>query len=154
MFQDRFKSEPVEDDAYFMTVIRYIHQNPIKAGLCKNLSDYEYSSYNGFFENSDFLNSDFVFGVIPFELFASFNNEVVYDKCLEMEDKPIVRVTDEQAQRIIYKFSKCKSVAEFQALNNASKQKYIKKFNENGISIRQIARLCGESKGIVEKNLR
>ena len=33
LFQDRFKSEPVENDSYFMTVIRYIHQNPLKAGL-------------------------------------------------------------------------------------------------------------------------
>ena len=33
LFQDRFKSEPVENDAYFMTVIRYIHQNPLKAGF-------------------------------------------------------------------------------------------------------------------------
>ena len=28
LFQDRFKSEPVEDDRYFLTVLRYIHQNP------------------------------------------------------------------------------------------------------------------------------
>ena len=33
VFQDRFKSENVEDDAYLMTVIRYIHQNPVKAGI-------------------------------------------------------------------------------------------------------------------------
>ena len=46
LFQDRFKSEPVEDDAYFLTVIRYIHQNPIKAGLSKTIDDYKFSSYN------------------------------------------------------------------------------------------------------------
>ena len=33
LFQDRYKSEPVEDDAYFLTVIRYIHQNPVKAEI-------------------------------------------------------------------------------------------------------------------------
>jgi len=33
LFQDRYKSEAVEDDAYFLTVLRYIHQNPLKAGL-------------------------------------------------------------------------------------------------------------------------
>ena len=33
LFQDRFKSEPVEDDQYFQIVQRYIHQNPVKAGL-------------------------------------------------------------------------------------------------------------------------
>ena len=29
LFQDRFKSEPVDTDAYLLTVIRYIHQNPV-----------------------------------------------------------------------------------------------------------------------------
>ena len=45
MFQDRFKSEPVDDDNYFLTVLRYILQNPVKAGFCRKLSDYEWSSY-------------------------------------------------------------------------------------------------------------
>ena len=31
LFQDRFKSEPIETNEYFLTVLRYIHQNPIKA---------------------------------------------------------------------------------------------------------------------------
>lgn len=33
VFQDRYKSECVEDDTYLLTVIRYIHQNPVKAGM-------------------------------------------------------------------------------------------------------------------------
>ena len=151
LFQDRFKSEPVEDDAYFMTVIRYIHQNPVKAGLCKNLADYEYSSYNEFFKNSDLIDTDFVFGIIPFELFTQFNNEWSNDKCLEIEDKPIVRVTDEQAQKIIYKYSKCKSAAQFQNLNLKQRDKCLIKFRESGLSIRQISRLTGVSFGIVRK---
>lgn len=97
LFQDRFKSEPVEDDAYFMTVIRYIHQNPVKAGLCKNVREYEYSSYKNFFDNSNLIDKNFVLGIIPIELFEEFNTEITNDKCLEIEDKPIVRVTDEQA---------------------------------------------------------
>jgi len=45
LFQDRYKSEVVEEDPYLLTVIRYIHQNPIKAGLCNCVSEYKYSSY-------------------------------------------------------------------------------------------------------------
>jgi hypothetical protein len=33
LFQDRYKSELVEDDDYFLTVLRCIHQNPVKSGL-------------------------------------------------------------------------------------------------------------------------
>ena len=151
LFQDRFKSEPVEDDAYFMTVIRYIHQNPVKAGLCKNLSDYEYSSYNEFFKTSDLIDKEFVFGIIPVDLFTQFNSEFANDKCLEIEDKHVVRVTDEQAQKIIYKYSKCKSVVEFQNLNMKQRDRCLIKFRENGLSIRQISRLTGVSFGIVRK---
>ena len=34
LFQDRFKSEPVDTQKYFSTVLIYIHRNPIKAGIC------------------------------------------------------------------------------------------------------------------------
>lgn len=154
LFQDRFKSEPVEDDAYFLTVIRYIHQNPLKAGICKKLQDYHYSSYIDFLGNPYLVNCDFVFDKIDKEQFIDFNNEKSFDKCLDIDDKPLIKATDEQAKKIIEKYSKCKNVADFQKLPNNLKEKYIKKFHQNGISIRQIVRLSGESKGMVEKWLR
>jgi REP element-mobilizing transposase RayT len=33
LFQDRFRSEVVENDAYLLTVAKNIHQNPVKIGL-------------------------------------------------------------------------------------------------------------------------
>ena len=39
LFQDRFKSEPVENNEYFLTALRYIHQNPIKSGICNKTGD-------------------------------------------------------------------------------------------------------------------
>lgn len=44
LFQERFKSEPINDNQYFLTVLRYIHQNPTKAGLSKNIDEYKWSS--------------------------------------------------------------------------------------------------------------
>ncbi len=46
LFQDRFRSEPVENDSYFLTVLRYIHRNPVKAGICETVAEYKESSYN------------------------------------------------------------------------------------------------------------
>ena len=40
LFQDRYKSEVVENDSYFLTAIRYIHQNPLKANIVKDIADY------------------------------------------------------------------------------------------------------------------
>ena len=153
LFQDRFKSEPIENDAYFLTVLRYIHQNPVKAGICKNIAAYENSSYNEYFKNSDLVDSDFVFDIIAKEDFAAFNNEEVFDACLDVEDKPKIKVTDEQAKKIIEKISKCKNVADFQALDIKIRDKYLKRLRESGLSIRQISRLTGVSFNIVRKFL-
>jgi len=45
LFQDRFKSEIVENDAYVLSLARYIHQNPVKANLVKSPGEYKWSSY-------------------------------------------------------------------------------------------------------------
>ena len=49
LFQDRFASEIVDSDVYLMTVIRYIHQNPVKAGLVKCPLDWKLSSCAGYY---------------------------------------------------------------------------------------------------------
>ena len=87
MFQDRFKGEPVENDEYFLTVIRYIHQNPVKAGICKKPQDYTFSSYNEFFRNQTLVDCDFVLGMIEKDDFFKFNSEKAFEQCLDIEDK-------------------------------------------------------------------
>lgn len=48
VLQDRFKSETIENDPYLLMVIKYVHNNPVKAKLVKNASEYSWSSYNLF----------------------------------------------------------------------------------------------------------
>jgi hypothetical protein len=43
VFQDRFRSECIDDEAYLLNVIRYVHNNPEKAEICK-ASEYQWSS--------------------------------------------------------------------------------------------------------------
>ena len=45
LFKERFKSEPVNDMSYFTTLLRYIHQNPVKAGIVEHVREYEFSSW-------------------------------------------------------------------------------------------------------------
>ena len=42
-------------------------------------------------------------------------------------------------------------MSEFQILERAHRDEYIKKFRKHGLSIRQISRLTGISKGVIEK---
>ena len=151
LFQDRFKSEPVEDDSYFLTVIRYIHQNPVKAGICKQISAYEYSSINEYQSTAKLIDAEYVYGILPKEKFFEFNNQPGTENCLDIEEIKLQRVTDEQAKKIIQKCSKCSTVAEFQLLDPKLRDKHLKKFKEKGISIRQICRLTGLGYYVVQK---
>jgi anaerobic selenocysteine-containing dehydrogenase/REP element-mobilizing transposase RayT len=45
LFQDRYKSEPIEDENYLLAVLNYIHNNPLNASIVKNLNEYVWSSY-------------------------------------------------------------------------------------------------------------
>ncbi len=44
VFQNRFKSECIEDESYFWTCLQYIHLNPVKANMVKDITEYKYSS--------------------------------------------------------------------------------------------------------------
>ncbi len=48
LWQGRFKSWYVTDEAYLYTLMLYIEQNPLKAKMVKNLEEYPYSSYHYF----------------------------------------------------------------------------------------------------------
>jgi len=70
LFQDRFKSEIVADDNYLLEVSRYIHNNPVKAGIVQKPEDYQWSSYNVYIgkaaDNNGFIDTG--------KILASFSN--------------------------------------------------------------------------------
>lgn len=45
LFQGRYKSIIVQNDAYLLQLSYYIHRNPLRAGIVKRLADYRWSSY-------------------------------------------------------------------------------------------------------------
>ena len=48
LFQNRYKSIVCEEDAYLLELVRYIHLNPLRAGLVADLSaldDYAWSGH-------------------------------------------------------------------------------------------------------------
>jgi putative transposase len=57
VFQDRFKSFAVTDNSYLLECGRYIERNPLKAGLVKDPSEYQWSSCSYYVEgvNRSFL---------------------------------------------------------------------------------------------------
>jgi len=64
LFQDRFFSSVVEDKKHFLSTLVYIHNNPVKANICKNQSDYNWSSYNAFYgQKNPLINITFSYDI-------------------------------------------------------------------------------------------
>ncbi len=151
LFQDRYKSEPVENDSYFVTVLRYIHLNPVKAGICKTASDYKNSSYNDHMHprKDQLTDVTFVSSMLSRKQFAEYHSEGGDDKCLEIHD--VKRVGDSKAEAIIKSISQCSNVAEFQALSREKRDSCLAQLKEKGLTVRQIERLTGINRGVVQK---
>ncbi len=59
LYQNRFLSEPIEDECYYKRCLRYILRNPVKAGICSDPLDYLWSSCNSYFnERKSFINTE------------------------------------------------------------------------------------------------
>ena len=71
------------DLAYFTTLLRYIHQNPVKVGIVTQIKDYEYSSwceYDGSVEPVfQICNIQTVLNRIPFNDFNEWVNDPLPD---------------------------------------------------------------------------
>ncbi|MDD2273409.1 MAG: transposase [Desulfuromonadaceae bacterium] len=65
LFQGRFKAILVEADEYAVELSRYIHLNPVRAGMASKPEEYPWSSYHAYIGNTaapEWLNTDFILG--------------------------------------------------------------------------------------------
>jgi hypothetical protein len=53
LFQGRYKISEITSNSYYTTIITYIHQNPVVAGLVQNMEDYKYSSYAAYLSGKE-----------------------------------------------------------------------------------------------------
>ena len=151
LFQDRFKSEAVESLRYLGVVIAYIHQNPVKAGICSSPEEYCYSSFSEYLGQPRLVDMDFVEQYISMEAVIDLSRRQIGEKCLEIADVPIHRVTDEQAKQIMKGIIGRDNAAAFQTLVPEERDRCLRKLRQSGMSIRQICRLTGASYYLVQK---
>jgi len=67
LFRGRFKGILIQEDAYLLQVVKYIHRNPIEAGLVGGLREFSWSSHKHFVKLKDknvaeWLETDFILG--------------------------------------------------------------------------------------------
>lgn len=160
LFQGRFKSEPVEDDRYLLVVIRYIHLNPVKAGLVRKPEAYRWSSCATYYGKRDYLTG--LTGTDPIlSLFDAGKSEAIQDfrrfmgedsstdRCLG-DDQPAVRPNDSELQREIVKLLGNRPVGELQKMGRKERNLFLRRVKKiEGCTLRQIARVTGLGYNII-----
>ena len=152
LFQDRFRSENVENDLYFTTVLRYIMQNPMKAGLETRPGSYRWSSYLAY-EKGKGAVTDTQFAL---NLFGS--KEALMDYLSQSNDDTVMdeadfdrRLREDLAKEKMSRITGCTNVSAFQQLDPRQQKEYARKMYQEGLSLGQISRMTGMPKTTVFK---
>ena len=148
LIANRYKSKPIEVDEYFLSLIRYIHQNPKKAGIVTEINEYEWSSYNEYInEEQGLADKEFVMQMISKNGFEELHQQE--DESEFTVDDKIKLTDDEIRRRIIKKYNlEPKNICNMEKkIRNELLSKLKKEY-----SIRQLERVTGISRGVIHKS--
>ena len=136
-------------------MIRYIHQNPIKANIVKSIEDYKWSSYQEYIKQER--------GIVDrapvLSMLSSNEEEAIkefkeYHKTLEENDFSISetkRLNDEQLKRKLKKITNGKQAHEIIQMPKKDRDEMLSRLRADGFTIGQLERLTGISRGIITR---
>ncbi len=157
LFQDRFYSSTIESERTFLATLSYIHNNPVKANMCRYASDYRWSSINAFYgENNALVNVSFVYNI------AGSKNSLLqfFSKHYDLSQNPLFKndhrkvnhfFTDEKALDVFYSITHLSSISEVSGLKKVKRNEYVRTLREKGLTIKQVARIMDISPTTVKR---
>ena len=157
LFQDRFKSEPVNDMAYFVTLMRYIHQNPVAAGIAPTVGSYTWSSWCEYDDSKvcavPVCTTQHVLSRMPESDLVELVNDPLPKalNILDFNNETEQRVSDEKVRQFLSELLGGASASSLQHFEKEERNRIIIQLKDYGASIRQISRLTGVSFGIIRK---
>jgi len=157
LFQDRFKSEPVNDIAYFTTLLRYIHQNPLKAGIVQNVSDYPWSSWQEYIGKTPAALSLSATNAVLKRISIDNLRELVETPLsddvmiLDIDDNPRITIGDQEVRQYLLDHFQISKPLEIQALDKEQRNQILHSLLDLGAGLRQLSRLTGVTYGVINK---
>jgi len=158
LFQDRFKSQNIEEDRNFLSVLRYIHQNPLKAQIVLDMREYLWSSYHEYVgvvtDHGGFIDCDFALGMFSSETEEAVAGCIEYmgqpqhEKYLEQREKR--KFTDDEVKLELDKLMTAKSIHMLSQVERSRRDEILRNLRQvDGISIRQIERVTGIGRNVI-----
>lgn len=162
LFQDRFKSEPVETEQYLLAAVRYIHNNPVKAGMAERAEQYKWSSF-GCYISPDKPESKNVDAAFILSMISTNRQEAIREfrrLSLEFDQNEFLDITDEvkwtieEGKLFLEKYLKNnwpgKNLEELM-MDTAKRNEIVAYMRgKTGLSIRKIANLLSINRGSIQ----
>ena len=153
LFQGRFRSEVIDSEEYLLTAVRYVHQNPVRAGFCATC-DYDWSSYRGYFSSPQLVDNGLIIDLLGTEeAFRALHDEIDHKAtCIDV-DSPRGRcpLSSERALEVARAVLFDTRVEEIAGLDREARNEALRALKEARLSVRQIERITGVSKTVIAK---
>lgn len=152
LFQDRFKSQAVEDDSYFVTLIRYVWDNPVEAGLVDSPEQYQWSSRPQLGRTSSIVDESELRRLMPF----GHLEELVDGRPPRPSEWALfptqpTRHSDEEVSELVRRACGTADPGSFADLATETRLDVIHDLRTRSVSYAQIARATGMSTSSVRR---
>ncbi len=157
LFQDRFYSVAIENDSAFLLALVYIHENPVKANICRFPSEYRWSSFNAYYGAKNALvDTSFAYNICGSKgslqkYFSTKRDSLKNDLFLNDHRETIHYHSDEEALNIFKSLTNLSSTSDVSRIEKAKRNDYIRRLREKGLTIKQVARLMDISATTVKR---
>lgn len=159
LFQDRYHSVAIETSSQFLRTLVYIHNNPIRASVCRFLSEYDWSSYPAFLgQKNDIVNLSRAYEIAGskeyLQRYFAETASLPEDPSFSSIHKPIKHyIPDEKALAVFYSITQLSSASEAISLPKKKRNEYICQLSQKGLTQKQIARFMDLSVATVKRAL-
>jgi REP element-mobilizing transposase RayT len=153
VFQNRFSSKPIESDGQLLACVRYIHDNPAKAGICAP-SEYTWSSYGEYVGAPSpigvpIVDTTLILGMVDgetgFEQLSSSNMEAY------REPRGMAKLTDAEAKRVFEEDLSAESRAALFGGTKRTRDAALRELKNYGLTGKQIERLTGIGRNVIQR---
>lgn len=157
VFQNRFKSEVINNDGHLIQVMRYIHNNPVKANMVSKVEEYRWSSYNSYINKRDRLvdseSKQMIMDMFSGSIkeYKKFHLIDETEEFLELKED-LEREREEKARKIILYYCEKHKINKIEELVNKRyilEEIIVEMLNRSHLPHRRIAEMTGTTRGIV-----
>ena len=157
LIANRYKSACVENDNYLLTLTRYIHQNPLRAGIVNDLEMYRWSSYRDYIKkvHASLTDTQFILELFSPDIDEAIKNFIIFHNTPENNEFSVTdgkKKSDGELRQEILSVLEGKEIYKLNELPKHERDDILSALRLQGYSIRQIERATGISRGVISKS--